>query len=227
MAVIRWGLSSPVLDESWPVRYRFNSMFDLQRHLRLGEGFFLPDGALPGDAGARVIVEVGLPENANRPLLHGRVRARDRSGVWLDLPMARPTARWAPDPGAPRRRVPRVACDLFVEIHPPGAEPWLCRALDVSETGLRVAIGAGDRRPWRRASGRAARRRTAIFRRLRFRGRVVWAGQRETGLELVGDSAEFRTLLSFAAGRWQLVREIDHDDRCPCVQGEAKGQRQP
>jgi len=226
MALIRWGPTNPMLDESWPVRYRFSSMFDLQRHLRLGEGFFLPDGALPGHAGARVIVEVGLPENADRPLLHGRVRARDDSGVWLDLPMARPTARWAPDPGAPRRKVPRVACDLFVEIHPPGAEPWLCRALDVSETGVRVgsALETGVRGDelqgvLLQADGHLPP--------APFRGRVIWAGQRETGLELVGDSAEFRTLLSFAAGRWQLVREIDHDDRCPCLQGSAKGQRHP
>ncbi|HET9752859.1 MAG TPA: hypothetical protein VFP52_07850, partial [Myxococcales bacterium] len=60
-----------------------------------------------------------------------------------------------------------------------------------------------------------------------FRGRVVWAGQRETGLELAGDSDEFRTLLTYAAGRWDLVREIDHDASCPCLQSDETGQRQP
>src|SRR3954464_9919457 len=154
MAVIRWAPISPGLDESWPVRYRFGARPDLQRHLRLGHGFFLPDHALPGGAGSRAIVEIGLPDSNDRPLLHGRVRARGHGGGWLDLaigrraggrggvglhlPMARAAARWAPAPGAPRRRARRVACDLFVEIHPRGGEPWLCRGLDVSETGLRV-----------------------------------------------------------------------------------------
>src|SRR4051812_14709146 len=106
-AVIRWAPITPVLEESWPVRYRFESLLDLHRHLNLGEGFFLPEHALPGDAGSRVIVEVGLPDSTDRALLHGRVRERGDAGVWVDLPMARPAARWKPEPGSPRRRAPR------------------------------------------------------------------------------------------------------------------------
>ena len=60
-SLIRWQPIFPVLDESWPVRYRFESLGALQRHLRLGAGFFLPDEALPGGPGARVIVEVAVP----------------------------------------------------------------------------------------------------------------------------------------------------------------------
>ena len=47
--MIRWSSICPVLDESWPVRYRFESLAALQRHLRLGTGFFLPDAAVPGN----------------------------------------------------------------------------------------------------------------------------------------------------------------------------------
>ena len=36
--MIRRGAPWPVLDESWPVRYRFESLRALQRHLRLGGG---------------------------------------------------------------------------------------------------------------------------------------------------------------------------------------------
>src|SRR5438270_2003565 len=84
-SVIRWGSMSPVLDESWPVRYRFESLAALQRHLRLGAGFFLPDAALPGAPGSRVIVEIAVPETTDHPLLHGQVRERMRDGVWLDV----------------------------------------------------------------------------------------------------------------------------------------------
>src|SRR5437016_565461 len=140
-SLIRWQPILPVLDESWPVRYRFESLGALQRHLRLGEGFLLPDAALPGGPGARVIVEVAVPETSDRPLLHGRVRERVHDGIWLDLPSARPAARWEPDPNGPRRRHRRLACELFVEVHPRGGEPWLCRALDLSDRGLRIATG--------------------------------------------------------------------------------------
>ncbi|HZX94858.1 MAG TPA: PilZ domain-containing protein [Myxococcales bacterium] len=226
MAVIRWAPISPGLDESWPVRYRFGSLPDLQRHLRLGHGFFLPDHALPGGAGSRAIVEIGLPDSNDRPLLHGRVRARGHGGVWLDLPMARPAARWAPAPGAPRRRARRVACDLFVEIHPRGGEPWLCRGLDVSETGMRVGSALetgvrGDELDAVVLPGDGHMPSAEVV------GRIVWAGQRETGIEIVQGSAAFARMLATAVGRWDLVREVEHDGGCPCAQGEATGQRQP
>jgi|SRR4051812_10271884 hypothetical protein len=225
MAVIRWGTAAPGLDESWPVRYRFESLVALQRHLRAGRGFLLPDGALPAGA-SRVIVEVGLPEANDRPLLHGRVRERDADGIWLDLPMARPAARWTPDPNAPRRRSPRVACDLLVEIHPEGALPLLCRALDVSDRGVRLgtALETGVRGDRLRAVLLSA---DGHLPPAEIDGRVVWAAARETGLELTGESAEFRTLLALAASRWDLVREVAHGPSCACAQGAATGQRQP
>jgi hypothetical protein len=225
--VIRWGAICPVLDESWPVRYRFESIGALQRHLRLGAGFFLPDAALPGGPGSRVIVEVAVPETSDRPLLHGRVRERVRDGIWLDLPAARPAARWTPDPNGPRRRCRRLACELFVEVHPNGGSPWLCRALDLSERGLRIATGLemGVRGDEVRAILLAPEGHLAAA---ELRARVMWAGSRETGLEIVEHSHGFETLLAAAAGRWSLVEEIEHDVNCACAQRElAIGQRHP
>ncbi len=225
--MIRWGSVCPVLDESWPVRYRFESLSALQRHLRLGNGFFLPDAALPGGPGARVIVEIGVPETTDHPLLHGRVRERLRDGVWLDLPAARPAARWAPDAGGPRRHHRRIACELYVEVQPRGGEAWLCRALDLSEGGVRIATGLET----------GIRGDEVVATLLppdghlppaNSRGRVVWAASRETGIELLDRTPQLETLLAAAAGRWALVQEIEHARDCACAQRDlATGQRQP
>ena len=226
-SVIRWGSISPVLDESWPVRYRFESLGAFQRHLRLGPGFFLPDVDLPGAPGSRVIVEVVVPETSDHPLLHGRVRERVRDGVWLDLPAARPASRWEPDPDGPRRHHRRFACALFAEVRPRGAEPWVCRALDLSERGLRVASGfetgfRGDEVSATLISPDAKLSPATL------RGRVVWAASRETGIEVLDHSPEFEELLSVAAARWARVDELDHLSDCACAQRDvATGQRQP
>jgi hypothetical protein len=216
-----------MLEESWPIRYRFESLGALQRHLRLGSGFLLPEGALAAGPGSRVIVEVSVPETVDRPLLHGRLRERVRNGVWLDLPSARPASRWAPDPLAPRRRDRRLACELFVEMRPRGAEPWLCRALDLSDRGLRIATGfetgiRGDDVAAILISPDTDLAPATIL------GRVVWAASRETGIEVVEHSPEYDLLLGAAASRWAQVKEIEHESACACSQREvATGQRQP
>jgi hypothetical protein len=225
--VIRRGAIRPAADESWPIRYRFESLRALQRHLRLGTGFFLPDAALPGAAGARVIIEIAVPETLDRPLLHGRVRERVGDGVWLDVPSARPAARWEPDPTGPRRRHRRLACDLFVEVQPKGGAPWLCRALDLSERGLRIATGleVGIRGDEVAATLLSHDGQLAPA---ELRGRVVWSGSRETGIEVLEQSRAYQVLLAAAAGRWALVEEIEHAADCACAQREvATGQRQP
>ncbi|MGZ6126332.1 MAG: PilZ domain-containing protein [Myxococcales bacterium] len=225
--VIRWSSICPVLDESWPVRYRFESLAALQRHLRLGAGFFLPDAAVPGATGSRVIVELAVPETTDHPLLHGRVRERLDNGIWLEVPAARPAARWMPPPNGPRRRHCRVACELFVEVQPRGGEAWLCRALDVSERGLRIATGleTGIRGDEVIATLLPPDGRLPPA---ELRGRVVWAASRETGIELIDQTPELHTLIARAAGRWETVQEIEHAGDCACAQRElTSGQRQP
>lgn len=216
-----------VADESWPVRYRFESLGALQRHLGLGAGFLLPDAALPCGPGSRVIVEVAVPETADRPLLHGRVRERMRQGVWLDLPLARPAARWERDPEGPRRQHRRVACDLLAEVQPRGGEGWLCRVLDVSDRGLRLATAfeLGIRGDDLAVTILAPDGHLVP---VRVRARVVWAASRETGLELLERGPGFDTLVAAASGRWERVREIEHGRDCACAQrADATGQRQP
>jgi len=225
--LIRWGAISPPLDESWPVRYRFESLAALQRHIHLGSGFFLPDAALPGGPGSRVIVEISVPETADHPLLHGRVRERLHDGIWLDVPAARQAARWMPAPQGPRRRHRRLACELFVEVQPRGGEAWLCRALDLSERGLRIATGLetgirGDEVVVTLLSSEGRLPPAQLP------GRVVWAASRETGIELLDRTPQLDSLIEAASGRWDLVQELEHARECACAQRDlAGGQRHP
>jgi hypothetical protein len=225
--VIRRRNTTPALDESWPVRYRFESLGALQRHLRLGSGFFLPHGAPWGGPGARVMVEIAVPETSDRPLLHGRVRERASGGVWLDLPSARPAARWEPDPDGPRRQHRRLACELFVEVQAKDGAPFICRALDLSDRGLRMGtvLETGIRGDELTATLLTPGGHLAPA---WVRGRVVWAGSRETGVEILDQSREFKAVLAAAAGRWALVEEVEHLGDCACAQrAVATGQRQP
>ena len=207
----------PVPDTGWLVRYRFASVIDLYRHLRLGKGFFVPP-PVPGEPVSRAIVEITFPDGGDTLLLHGNVRARSSEGAWLDVPSARTTARWMAGPAGPRREQTRMACDLFVEVRPRGTDPWLCRALDVSAGGLRLAAGsmelgvAGDELDLTMLSPNP---RVGP---VRARARLAWAGVREAGLQLVTTRPEMSALLQLVENRWSAVPESDHDGACPCSQ---------
>ena len=96
---------------------------------------------------------------------------------------------------------------------------------DLSERGLRIATGfeIGIRGDELSATLLTPEGDLAPA---ELRGRVVWAGSREIGIEVIEQSPSYRTLLAAAAGRWALVEELEHASDCPCAQG-ARGQRQP
>ena len=50
----------PAIDASWMLRYRFESRAALDRHLRHGDGFYVPAPDLPGVHGSRLVVELLL-----------------------------------------------------------------------------------------------------------------------------------------------------------------------
>jgi len=112
-------------------------------------------------------------------------------------------------------------------VHPRGGEPWLCRALDLSDRGLRIATGLetgfrGDEVAATLISSNDHLPPAGL------RGRVVWSASHETGIEVLDPSPQFEQMLAAAAGRWALVEEIDHSPQCTCRQGDpATGQRQP
>ena len=212
--MISWDSVRSAPDASWLVRYSFESPAHLARHLTLGEGLFLPERALPCGPGARVLVEIGFPHASDSPLLHGRVRARERAGLWVDLPSARAMARWVPAVEAPRRRHRRLASDLFAEVRPAETTPYLCRVLDLSAGGVRLATGSleaglrGDEVDLTLlAPGEPA---------LELRARLVWSGAREAGLELF-DAGPLAGLIAVAEARWSSVQQIPHDAACSCA----------
>jgi PilZ domain len=217
------SIACPVLDESWPVRYRFESASALHRHLAAGP-FFIPDPLLPGEPGSRVIVEIGFAGGVEQSLVRGRLAARERDGVWLHLAFAHPTAWWDHAAGLPRRAQRRLGCDLFAEVKPQTGAPWFCRAVDLSDGGLRLATGPfqsllpGDRANVTLMSG------DPVLQPAQLEGRVTWAWGREAGLAVDELTVGLRALVAAVQWRWDEAREIQHGPGCHCC---AAGQRQP
>lgn len=208
------------------IRYRFESAAEFERHLRLGDGvFFVPGVDIAGMQGERVVVEIVFPHTDDSPMLHGRLLSRPGDGVWLEAPSARAAARWAPGPDSPRRRTRRIACDLFVEIRSPDVNPWLCRALDLSETGIRLATGSFE-------TGVAGDEVTLTLllhesSPVEVRARLCWAGARAAGFELLEPPRELKPLLRVLSMSQRNVHDLAHSEACPCSTPPATGQRQP
>src|SRR4051794_25112854 len=112
------------------VRYLFAAPAGLRQHLRLGKGLYLPGNEVYG---GRVAVEIVYGDGSAGILIHGIVSVRTREGVVVDTPVP---LDWLPDYLA-RRVERRIPCDAFAEVKPRGGAPWLCRVLDLSESGVR------------------------------------------------------------------------------------------
>jgi len=210
---------SPVLGTSRFVKCRFESPVDLRRHLRIKEGFFLPGLAMAGEPGDRVIVEIAFPGEGDPPLLRGNIRSHQFGGTWLDLPYARVTSRWMAGPDFPRRRDRRVACDLFVEVESGGGSPWICRVIDVSRHGLRIAAAAmevgvpGDFIDVTLVSPGNDFSSTPLT------ARVAWVGGHDAGLELHDNGGALLPILAAAEMRWRSAPEVVHKEAaegCVC-----------
>jgi hypothetical protein len=213
---------SSVLDESWPVRYRFESANALHRHLA-ARPFFIPDPGVPGEAGARVIVEIDFAGAVEQSIVRGRLATRQQDGVWLDLAFAHPTAWWDARSGLPRRAQRRLGCDLFAEVQPRTAAPWFCRAVDISEGGLRLATGPFQSLLPRDEVVVTLSSADPGLVPVRLDGRVVWAWGREAGLAIERPTPELRTLIDALASRWSEAGQVEHQKGCHCE----TGQRQP
>jgi hypothetical protein len=209
---------SSVRDESWPVRYRFESASALHRHLAAGP-FFIPDPTMPGEPGSRVIVEIGFAGGHEQSLVRGRLATRELDGVWLELAFAHPTAWWDAYAGHPRRAHRRLGCDLFAEVQPRLGAPWFCRAVDISEGGVRLATGPfqsllpGDRADVTLISADPALQPASL------KARVAWAWGREAGLAVDELTPGLRAFIDAIRWSWDGAREIEHRPGCHCEAG--------
>jgi hypothetical protein len=218
----RAAVPCAVLDESWPVRYHFESHSTLHRHMA-ARPFFIPDPEVPGKPGSRIIVEIDFIGAVEQSILRGKLAARESDGVWLDLAFAHPTAWWDAYAGLPRRSRRRLGCDLFAEVEPAVGPAFFCRAVDLSEGGVRIATGPfqallpGDRVCVNLSAADAA------LEPLRLNARVAWAWGREAGLALEAATPGLRALIAAVEHRWDEAAQVEHRKGCHCE----TGQRQP
>jgi hypothetical protein len=203
----------PAPAAGWFVRFRFESPADLLRHVKLADGFFIPARALPSETGGRVIVELALPGVEHPAVLHGVVREATSGGLWMEAPWARASFRWTPE--FTRRRNRRFGSDLFVEVGPPGAQPWMARAVDLSAHGLRVSARSPDLGV---AGDLVDVTLISPDRELpSMRARIAWASGRSAGLELLDDAPALASVIDELETRWAPVQEIVHDRGCLCA----------
>jgi hypothetical protein len=183
------------------LRYFFDSPETFLRHLRLGNGLFVPARALRGTP---VGVEVLWPDCMDPFLLHGRVRERAGDGAWIDLP---PTC--IPGPLAQSRCVRRVPCDLFTEVTPLDGAPHLSRVLDISARGVRLETA------WLETGieGDEVLLTLLAPAPLVLPARLAWAGVRDAGLEFLDSPPALADLVATADAHWV---ELTHTDDCHC-----------
>lgn len=214
----RLDAAAPVADSSWMIRYRFESPAALERHLRYGDGgFFVPFPGVPGHSGSRVVVELALPGRDDVALLHGSLGSRSCDGVRLALPSMRAASRWTPGPDAPRRRHRRLPCDFFVEVQPAFAPAWLCRALDLSEGGIRLATGSFETGVAGDAVALTLVPAALDVDSFQLSTRLSWAGPREAGFALRALAPELLRVLQALESRWVSLHELSHSALCPCA----------
>src|SRR5437660_8458442 len=189
------------------LRYRFESLDVYARHLRLGDGLYLPLRPQPG---SRVAIEVSWPESPDPVLLHGRIRKRTRHGSFVDLP---PT--WMVGPLGASRGDRRVPCDLVAEVKPFDGAPYLCRALDVSQRGVRLATGAFDAG----LMGDRVAITLLVPDAMDIPSRIAWSGPPEAGLELLETPPALVSFLAACDAQWE---ELSHDAGCLCSRTELR-----
>jgi hypothetical protein len=207
----------PATDASWMLRYRFESRAALDRHLRHGDGFYVPAPDLPGVHGSRVVVELLLEGDADAALLHGFVGSRSHDGVRLSMPSVRAASRWSPGPDSPRRQHRRMACDLLVEVQTTHGAPWLCRALDISEGGVRLSSGAFEAGVAGDDISLALLPPEPYAPPIDLRARLCWSGARDAGLAFWNAPRDLVLLLRGLEERALPVREVTHSAACPCT----------
>jgi hypothetical protein len=211
------------------LRYDTARPDSLRDHVHLVDAagyFFFPTVAAPcGTSAVLQVVFTGLGVPDERLLLRGTVWSRSvPGGVWLELPHGRECLRRLAAGGT--RGSPRLATDQLVLLEPRNRPGLLCRLLEVSEGGARLAGCAND------LGGEGLPLRVALPEagpsggRLEAYGRVAWARDGDVGVvwdrrDLASRAAVLR-LLQTAEDEWEVAQNAMHPTDCRCASGQRR-----
>jgi hypothetical protein len=194
------------------LRYRFDSLDQLERHLHTVKArtlLFFPN-AIDLRMGDLVTLEIGVIATGPVCLLRGRVYGIEDSifqGAWLEFATSAVVGAIKRSPQARARRLPS---HVFVRVEREREVPLLCRLEDISDSGARVSgLGA-------QLSTGEALKFSVMGKAGSWNGRVCWSRWSEAGVE-------------FSASQWQMwgvaladrleATEHRHFSACDCLHG--------
>jgi hypothetical protein len=209
------------------LRYRFDSLEQLKRHLNVLTGgrtlFFYPSRTVQGEGGDRVLLEVS--EGEQQMLLRGTVLSRVEGGLWLDFPDGR-LARWLTTRSLTGRHQRRLPADLMVDVR--GNARRLGRLLDISLGGGKL-VGVPGLTAGTVAELKLVTQLTDVPSDL-GRAQVVRVIAGEAAIKFVRSDPATRLavtkLFEAVRARWANAPEAVHRGDC-CVRGEVLAPTMP
>jgi hypothetical protein len=201
--------------ESLMLRYRFDTLEQLRRHLHLVNGdalLFLPDCKAGEPApGRRVLLEIAIHERAQQTAVRGQVVVRAQRGSWLQLADTRLALRLRQG-GFASRREGRVSADAVLSLRSRGGSQLVAQLFDLGTGGMRV-----------RGAGRLLEGETYTVRLMNSRSvssdfavaQVVWCEGSESGLRFVAPrGAQVPQYIALLLEAWMSAPEIEHAAEC-------------
>jgi hypothetical protein len=204
------------------LRYRFDELPQLQRHLHVADTrtlLFYRDPRLALSGGARVLVEVAFSRTEQVSTLRGTVLGRvegTMSGLWLEFADSRfvKKADQGMEAMAQRKRK-RLGCDLMVELRQ-GQSTTMGRLIDMSLTGGRVA-GVNGLRPGVQLEVRLMMPAAGLSAAL-GKAEVVRAEAGDAGLSFLRTDPASRVaaskLFQHVQDLWSRATEVTHPPIC-------------
>jgi hypothetical protein len=204
------------------LRYRFDDLRQLQRHLHVADTrtlLFYRDPRLALAGGARVLVEVAFSRTEQVSTLRGAVLGRvegTMSGLWLEFADSRfvKKADQGMEAMAQRKRK-RLGCDLMVELRQDQGTT-MGRLIDVSMTGGRVA-GVNGLRPGVQLEVRLMMPAPGLSAAL-GKAEVVRAEAGDAGLNFLRRDPASRVaaskLFQYVQDSWSRAIEVTHPTIC-------------
>ena len=205
------------------MRYRFDALHQLGRHLHLVDGvalMFLPDRREKLAVGERVLLELTVRDSGLQTAARGEVMARAEgalSGSWMRLADNR-LAKSLADPGAfAVHREGRIAGSLMVQLRVDSGAQLVAEMVDVGPGGSRVHGAVGLKKgDWCAVRVLGLPTLAADL----GRAQVVRVDGAEAGLRFAAPATPpVARLIRALQEAWRRAPEIDHPSSCCGPQG--------